>query len=209
MILARDFSSCCSAATRRCRNAARAHVALLGLQALPLAHDALSRDGCISSIRRISRAFSRHEAELARRDALGRFGLMADVPAGVAWYGGVRVWAQPPRLHDFYAITLEQPVASCCSRRARSTGRFSASSTEAHVARTLGTMTNRFGDGAKSTRACDGHAAAGISADVAEKLAENLYVLVNPTLPAPRESNCFGHCFAPSSRAVFRPLDRP
>ena len=44
------------------------------------------------------------------RDQTGRFGVMADVPAGVAWYSDHRVWAQPARLHDFYAITLEQSI---------------------------------------------------------------------------------------------------
>jgi len=37
-------------------------------------------------------------------------GVMADVPAGVAWYGRQRVWAQPERIRDFYAITIEQPI---------------------------------------------------------------------------------------------------
>jgi hypothetical protein len=35
---------------------------------------------------------------------------MTDVPAAVAWYGGGRVWAQPPRLRDFYAVTFVQPI---------------------------------------------------------------------------------------------------
>jgi hypothetical protein len=43
-------------------------------------------------------------------DPAGRFGLMADVPAGLAWYGQARVWAQPATLRDFYAVQVEQPT---------------------------------------------------------------------------------------------------
>ena len=35
---------------------------------------------------------------------------MADVPAGLAWYGRTRAWAQPATLHDFYAVQVEQPT---------------------------------------------------------------------------------------------------
>ena len=35
---------------------------------------------------------------------------MADVPAGLAWYGQTRVWAQPATLRDFYAVQVEQPT---------------------------------------------------------------------------------------------------
>ena len=35
---------------------------------------------------------------------------MADVPAGLAWYGRTRVWAQPATLRDFYAVQVEQPT---------------------------------------------------------------------------------------------------
>ena len=80
-------------------------------QVLPLAHDALEPrrlhfqyppyfPGLLQGLR----------VELERREQVGRFGIMADIPAGVAWYGRTRVWAQPPRLRDFYAITLEQPI---------------------------------------------------------------------------------------------------
>ena len=37
-------------------------------------------------------------------------GVMADVPAGVAWYGRQRVWAQPDHLRDFYTIAIDQPI---------------------------------------------------------------------------------------------------
>ncbi|HET7536472.1 MAG TPA: hypothetical protein VFJ90_08465, partial [Candidatus Didemnitutus sp.] len=38
--------------------------------------------------------------------------LVADVPAGMAWYGQTRVWSKPERLRDFYAIMLEQNVGA-------------------------------------------------------------------------------------------------
>lgn len=39
-------------------------------------------------------------------------GWMADVPAGLSWYGGTTVWAQPRALRDFYAIQAEQPTGA-------------------------------------------------------------------------------------------------
>ena len=47
--------------------------------------------------------------ELESRDGGGRFGVMADVQPAQQ-YGNQRVWAQPARLRDFYAITVEQPM---------------------------------------------------------------------------------------------------
>jgi hypothetical protein len=35
---------------------------------------------------------------------------MADVPAGLAWYGQTRAWAQPATLRDFYSVQVEQPT---------------------------------------------------------------------------------------------------
>jgi hypothetical protein len=48
--------------------------------------------------------------QLLSSDPQGRFGLMADVPGGLAWYGDTRVWAQPATLRDFYAVQVEQPT---------------------------------------------------------------------------------------------------
>jgi hypothetical protein len=85
--------------------------ALLSLQALPLAHDALDPHllhfqyppyfpQLLQGMRR----------QLDISDAAGRYGLMADIPAGLAWYGGTRAWAQPATLRDFYAVQIEQPT---------------------------------------------------------------------------------------------------
>jgi hypothetical protein len=54
--------------------------------------------------------FQNMRRQLEVVDPSGRFGLMADVPAGVAWYGQTRVWAQPATLRDFYAVQAEQPI---------------------------------------------------------------------------------------------------
>src|SRR5207237_9242550 len=77
--------------------------ALLFAQALPLAHDALEpRRLHFHYPPSFPSLFQAMRRELEQRDAAGRFGIMADVPAGVAWYGRARAWSQPPRLRDFY-----------------------------------------------------------------------------------------------------------
>ena len=87
-------------------------LALVLVQALPLVHDVLEpRRLHFSYPPYYPAVFIGMRQELGQRDVSGRFGLMADVPAGLAWYGGRRVWAQPARLRDFYAVTLEQPIA--------------------------------------------------------------------------------------------------
>jgi MFS family permease len=85
--------------------------ALLALQALPLAHDALDPHWLHFQyppyFPQLLRGMRR---QLDVSDAAGRYGLMADVPAGLAWYGRTRVWAQPATLRDFYAVQVEQPT---------------------------------------------------------------------------------------------------
>lgn len=162
---------------------------LLGLQALPLAHDALEpRRLHFQYPPYFPALFQGMKQELSRRDALGRYGLMADVPAGVAWYGGVRVWAQPPRLHDFYAITLEQPLGELLlTPRTLDRPFFSELNAKPMLPGTLGTMTNRFGEwGEVYAGLLTGTLPREFPLMSPTKLAENLYVLVNPTLPVPR-----------------------
>ncbi len=85
--------------------------ALLALQALPLAHDALDPHWLHFQyppyFPQLLRGMRR---QLDISDAAGRYGLMADIPAGLAWYGQTRVWAQPATLRDFYAVQIEQPT---------------------------------------------------------------------------------------------------
>jgi hypothetical protein len=84
---------------------------LLILQALPLAHDALDpRWLHFQYPPYFPQLFQGMRHQLDVSDAAGRYGLMADVPAGLAWYGQTRVWAQPATLRDFYAVQVEQPT---------------------------------------------------------------------------------------------------
>lgn len=89
-----------------------AAAALLLAQAVPLVHDVLAPPPSVRFYYPpyFPNLFIGVRGELARRGALDRFGAMADVPAGAAWYGGLRVWAQPAHLRDFYAVGAEQPV---------------------------------------------------------------------------------------------------
>ena len=84
---------------------------LIALQALPLAHDALDpRWLHFQYPPYFPQLFQGMRRKMEVSDAAGRFGLMADVPAGLAWYGQTRVWAQPAALRDFYAVQVEQPT---------------------------------------------------------------------------------------------------
>jgi hypothetical protein len=161
--------------------------ALLALQALPLVHDALNPHwlhfeyppyfpGLLQGMGK----------QLDASDPTGRFGLMADVPAGLAWYGGTRAWAQPATLRDFYAVqddqltgellltprTLDRPFFSDLNARPKSPGLLSASTQgtgewgEVYGGLLTGAMPRDF------------------PLTVPQKLAENLYVLINPALPA-------------------------
>ena len=162
---------------------------LLVLQALPLAHDALDPHwlhfqyppyfpGLLQGMRR----------QLDASDATGRYGLMADVPAGLAWYGRTRAWAQPSTLHDFYAVqieqltgellltprTLDRPFFSDLNARPKAPGFLSASVPrigqwgEVYGGLLTGAMPREF------------------PLSSPQKLAENLYVLFNSSLPEAR-----------------------
>jgi hypothetical protein len=93
-------------------HAGLAAAVLLACQAAPLAHDVLQpRQGpWFHYPPYFPSLFMRIHAEIERRGGLQGMSVMADVPAGVAWYGRQRVWAQPDRIRDFYAIMIEQPV---------------------------------------------------------------------------------------------------
>lgn len=162
---------------------------LLGLQVLPLAHDALEPrrlhfqyppyfPGLLQGLR----------VELERREQVGRFGIMADVPAGVAWYGQTRAWAQPPRLRDFYAITLEQPIGELLlTPRTLDRPFFSELNARPVMPGNLGGVANRFGEwGEIYAGLLTGNFPREFPLAGTQKLAENLYVLLNPALPPPR-----------------------
>jgi hypothetical protein len=163
-----------------------AALALLLLQGLPLIHDALEP-------RRIHfqyppyfpALFTGMKQELSRRDAVGRFGLMADVPAGVAWYAQTRVWAQPPKLRDFYALTLEQPIGELLlTPRTLDRPFFSELNARAALPGALSAVPNRFGEwGEIYAGLLTGQIPREFPLGAPQKLAENLYVLLNPALP--------------------------
>ncbi len=161
---------------------------LLGLQALPLAHDALEpRRLHFQYPPYFPALFQGMKQELAKRGALTAYGLMADVPAGVAWYGDVRVWAQPTRLHDFYAVTLEQPLGELVlTPRTLDRPFFSDLNAKPMLPGNLGTIGNRFGEwGEVYAGLLTGVLPREFPLMVPTKLAENLYVMVNPNLPLP------------------------
>lgn len=160
---------------------------LLGLQALPLAHSALEpRRLHFQYPPYFPALFTGMRLELEKRSAASRFGLMADVPAGVAWYGGTRVWAQPPRLKDFHAITLEQPIGGLLLSP-RTLDRPFLSDLSARPAPGPGFLSsdrNRFGEwGEIYGGLLTGSLPRGFPLNSAQKLADNLYVLLNPALP--------------------------
>lgn len=165
---------------------------LLAVQALPLLRDALEpRRLHFSYPPYYPALFSGMRVELERRDTARRFGVMADVPAGVAWYGDVRVWAQPDRIRDFYAITLEQPIGQLLlTPRTLDRPFFSelaALREDESTGRQYGLQ--RFGEwGRVYAGLMTGRMPADFPLRVPQRLAENLYVLVNPALPPPREN---------------------
>jgi hypothetical protein len=162
---------------------------LLGVQALPLAHDALEpRRLHFQYPPYLPGLFQGMRRELELRGATGRWGLMADVPAGVAWYGDTRVWAQPPRLRDFYAVTLEQPVGQLLlTPRTLDRPFFSDLNAKPLLPESLGATSNRFGEwGEIYAGLLTGKLPREFPLQAPQKLMENLHVLVNPALPPTR-----------------------
>lgn len=166
-----------------------AMAALLGAQALPLAHDALEpRRLHFQYPPYFPALFHGVKVELARRDPAGKFGIMADVPAGLAWYGGARAWAQPPRLRDFYAITLEQPIGELVlTPRTLDRPFFSELNARPILPGSLAAVPNRFGEwGEIYAGLLVGTMPREFPLGSPHKVAENLFVLLNPALPPPR-----------------------
>ncbi len=162
---------------------------LLAAQALPLAHDALEpRRLHFQYPPYFPALFHGVKIELVRRDPAGRFGIMADVPAGVAWYGGTRTWAQPPRLRDFYAITLEQPIGELVlTPRTLDRPFFSELNARPILPGSLAAVPNRFGEwGEIYAGLLVGTMPREFPLGAPHKVAENLFVLLNPALPPPR-----------------------
>jgi hypothetical protein len=163
--------------------------AVLAFQAAPLVHDALEpRRLHFQYPPYFPALFRGVHQEFARRGPRAeKFGFMADVPAGMAWYAGVRVWAQPPKMRDFYAITLEQPIgALLLTPGTLDRPFFSDLNAKAVLPVSLGTVANRFGEwGEVYAGLLTGNFPPELPLGSRQKLAENLYVLLNPALPPP------------------------
>lgn len=103
-------------------------------------------------------------------------GWMADVPAGAAWYSGQRVWAQPEQLRDFYAIGAEQPMlALVLTPKTLDRPFFS------ELARRTDASDQRTGEWAQVYMGLvTGRMAPGFPLSLPQKIADNLYVLIDP-----------------------------
>ena len=168
-----------------------AAAALLCLQAVPLVRDALEpRRLHFSYPPYFPGLFQGLRHELERRGAADNFAAMADVPAGAAWYGDQRVWAQPARLRDFFAVTLEQDLGLMLLTPRSLERPFFAdlalAQANAISARTYGT--ERFGDWSRVYASlAKGYTPPDFPLQAPQQISDNLYVLMNPTLPRPVE----------------------
>ena len=127
--------------------------------------------------------------ELERREAMGRFGVMADVPAGVAWYGSQRVWAQPVKLRDFYAIMVDQPIAELLLTPRTLDRPFFSELVVRPAAPGKPTPVPGVysGDwGRVYASIFTGSPPEDFPLNVSQRIADNLYVLLNPAVPPVR-----------------------
>lgn len=163
---------------------------LLGVQSLPLLHDALEpRRLHFQYPPYFPGLFMGMRQELERREAIPQFGVMADVPAGAAWYGRQRVWSQPGKLRDFYAITLEQPLGELLlTPRTLDRPFFSELAGRPMAPGPLEQPQDRFGEwGRIYSGLFVGKLPPEFPLGAPQRVAENLFVLLNPALPPPRE----------------------
>lgn len=162
---------------------------LLLLQALPLVHDALDPHWLhFQYPPYFPQLLQGMRRQLDSADPSGRYGLMADVPAGLAWYGGSRAWAQPATLRDFYAVQVEQPTGELLlTPKTLDRPFFSDLNARPRTQGFLSGFTPRIGEwGEVYGGLLTGAFPRDFPLSSPQKLAENLYVLVNPSLPAAR-----------------------
>lgn len=164
-----------------------AAAALLVLQAVPLLHGLMEpRRLHFHYPPYFPGLFAGMKHDLAQRGAADRFGLMADVPAGVAWYADHRVWAQPVKLRDFYAITLEQSIGQLLLTP-QTLDRPFFSELAANAGPEPKAANARFGEwGGVYAGLLSGRLPAEFPLRQPQRLSENLYVLMNPALPPVR-----------------------
>ena len=165
-----------------------AAVGLLLLQAVPLLHDALEpRRQHFNYPPYFPALFAGMRVELERRDAMGRFGVMADVPAGAAWYGGQRVWAQPGSMRDFQAINVQQTVGELVlTPQTLNRPFFSELAPRPTASDAAEAASPASGWGPVYGGLPTGSLPAGFSLSVAQRVTDNLYVLFSPALPPVR-----------------------
>jgi hypothetical protein len=162
---------------------------LLVAQSLPLIHDAMEpRRLHFQYPPYFPTLFMGLRQELERRGAMGQFGVMADVPAGAAWYGRQRVWSQPVNLRDFYTITLEQPIGELVlTPRTLDRPFFSELVGRPMAPGPLDRVTG-FGEwGRIYSGLFTGRLPPEFPLGAPQRVAENLFVLLNPALPPPRQ----------------------
>jgi hypothetical protein len=163
---------------------------LLVVQGLPLVREVLAPPPAIrfSYPPYYPGLLIRLRLDLEQRGAVGRFGMMADIPAGVAWYGRLRTWQQPARLADFYAISVDQPMGELLlTPRTLDRPFFSELAVRDPLSGSPGTPADRFGEWGQIYAAfLTGRVPPEFPLTQPQKLAENLYVLFNPALPLPR-----------------------
>jgi hypothetical protein len=163
--------------------------ALLLLQALPLMHDALDPHWLHFNyppyFPQLLQGMSR---QLRASGMEGRYGLMADVPAGLAWYGRTRAWAQPANLHDFYAVQVEQPTGELLlTPKTLDRPFFSDLNARSKSPAFLVPLAPRIGEwGEVYGGLLTGSLPREFPLSLPQRISENLYVLVNPALPAAR-----------------------
>jgi hypothetical protein len=159
--------------------------ALLALQAVPLAHDALNPHWLHFNYPPYFPQLLRGmRSQLDAADASGRYGLMADIPAGLAWYGGSRVWAQPATLHDFYAVQAEQSTGELLlTPRTLDRPFFSDLNAKADTPSFLASPLPKIGDwGEVYGGLLTGSFPSGFPLATPRKVTENLYVLFNSSI---------------------------
>jgi hypothetical protein len=163
--------------------------ALLILQAAPLVHDALDPHWLhFQYPPYFPQLFQGMRRELYSSDSSGRYGLMADVPAGLAWYGHTRAWAQPATLRDFYEVQVEQPTGELLlTPTTLDRPFFSDLNAQPKLPGYLTASISRIGEwGEIYGGLLTGSLPHNFPLSAPQKLAENLYVLVNPSLAAAR-----------------------
>ncbi|HRI81207.1 MAG TPA: hypothetical protein PLF88_02130 [Opitutaceae bacterium] len=162
---------------------------LLVLQAVPLLHDLLEpRRLHFHYPPYFPGLFMGMGRDLESRGVQGRFGLMADVPAGVAWYGDQRVWAQPVTMRDFMAVSLEQPIGQLLlTPQTLDRPFFSELAANAGGDGARLTGLTRHGEwGGVYAGLLTGRMPRNFPLQAPQRLSENLYVLFDPSLPPPR-----------------------